>query len=187
MARSIANRHAALTKSRLLREKGERSSPSERVNRKNKAPLTHLELRGQLVTGDVEYTHTARGLRGNHPLHEGITPGWVAPETSCVGGSQQSVFNILLDPDLQRSHLLARTGVSYPEMVRVYGVRSSSRRKTAPFSPGMRISAGGRSHTGHHRQRRTIRPAASIKSVVQEMVDFWRQGIYLIMDDIYIS
>ena len=164
---------------------------------KNKVPITAiLSSAAKLTSGDVKYVPTD----GTPALKRAIIRyteenyGWtVAPENVIVSsGAKQALFNVLIsliDPQ-DEVIILAPYWVSYPEMVKmVYGVPVIVKAEDGSFQPRIEeIEQAIHSNTkaiivnSPNNPSGTVYPESFIASLV-ELCE--REGIYLIMDDIY--
>jgi len=164
---------------------------------KNKVPITAiLSSAAKLTSGQVKYVPTD----GTPSLKKAIIRyteenyGWmVAPENVIVSsGAKQALYNVLIsiiDPQ-DEVIVLAPYWVSYPEMVKlVYGRPVIVKAEDGSFQPKMEeIERAISSNTkaiilnSPNNPSGTVYPESFIAAVV-ELCE--RQGIYLIMDDIY--
>jgi aspartate aminotransferase len=182
---------------KMLRQKGEPVIHLGGGEPKNPAPVTAiLHSTAMLKNGNVKYGPTD----GQPSLKKAIIryteenyDRLVAPENVIVSsGAKQSLYNVLLsiiDPQ-DEVILLAPYWVSYPEMVKmVYGVPVVVTPEDGTFHPRMEdIEQVVGSYTKAIIVNSPNNPSGIVYSeeFIAEIVDFCeRNGIFLIMDDIY--
>lgn len=182
---------------RLLRERGLPVIHLGIGEPKNKTPINAiLSAANKLNSGDVKYTPTD-GLPSLKKAIISYTEDnynrIVAPENIMVtNGAKQSLFNIiysLIDPQ-DEVIILAPYWVSYPEMVKmVYGVPIIVTSKDGTFYPRMEdIHEAITSYTKAIIVNSPNNPSGMVYSpeFIEEIVEYCeKNGIYLIMDDIY--
>jgi aspartate aminotransferase len=182
---------------RILREKGEPVIHLGIGEPKNKTPITAiLSSAAKLSSGDVKYTPTD----GIPSLKKAIIKYTeenydkvVGPENVIVSdGAKQCLFNILftiLNPQ-DEVIVLAPYWVSYPEIIRmVYGIPVIVTPEDGCFHPRMDdIKQAVGSYTKAIIINSPNNPSGIMysKEFIGEIVEFCeKNGIYLIMDDIY--
>ena len=182
---------------RILREKGEPVIHLGIGEPKNKTPITAiLSSAAKLSSGDVKYTPTD----GIPSLKKAIIKYTeenydkvVGPENVIVSdGAKQCLFNILftiLNPQ-DEVIVLAPYWVSYPEIIRmVYGIPVIVTPEDGSFHPRMDdIKQAVGSYTKAIIINSPNNPSGIMysKEFIGEIVEFCeKNGIYLIMDDIY--
>ncbi len=182
---------------RRLRAKGEPVIHLGAGEPKNKAPITALlGSAAKLREGDIKYTP----IDGTPALKKAIIQYTeenygrsVAPENVVVStGAKQSLYNILfsiINPQ-DEVVILAPYWVSYPEMIKmVYGIPVVVTPEDGSFFPKMaEIEDAVSSYTKAIILNNPNNPSGIVYSneFVADLVDFCeRNGIYLIMDDIY--
>jgi len=182
---------------RILREKGEPVIHLGIGEPKNKTPITAiLSSAAKLSSGDVKYTPTD----GIPSLKKAIIKYTeenydkvVGPENVIVSdGAKQCLFNILftiLNPQ-DEVIVLAPYWVSYPEIIRmVYGIPVIVTPEDGGFHPRMEdIQQAVGSYTKAIIINSPNNPSGIMysKEFIGEIVEFCeKNGIYLIMDDIY--
>jgi aspartate aminotransferase len=182
---------------RILREKGEPVIHLGIGEPKNKTPITAiLSSAAKLSSGDVKYTPTD----GIPSLKKAIIKYTeenydkvVGPENVIVSdGAKQCLFNILftiLNPQ-DEVIVLAPYWVSYPEIIRmVYGIPVIVTPEDGGFHPRMEdIEQAVGSYTKAIIINSPNNPSGIMysKEFIGEIVEFCeKNGIYLIMDDIY--
>ena len=182
---------------RLLREKGQPVIHLGIGEPKNKAPITAiLSSAAKLSTGDIKYTPTD----GIPSLKKAIIKYTeenydrvVAPENIIVTtGAKQSIYNVLfslVDPQ-DEVIVLAPFWVSYPEMVKmVYGIPIIVVPEDGSCYPRMEdIIEATSSYTKAIILNSPNNPSGVVypREFIGEIVQYCeKQGIYLIMDDIY--
>jgi aspartate aminotransferase len=182
---------------RLLRERGEAVIHLGIGEPKNRAPVTAiLGATAKLSTGDIKYSPTdglpslkKAIIRYTEENYDRV----VAPENVIVSaGAKQSIFNILysiLNPQ-EEVIILAPYWVSYPEMVKMcYGIPVIVAPEDGTFHPRFEdIERVVTSSTKAIILNSPNNPSGVIFSdeFLAKIIDFCeRQGIYVIMDDIY--
>lgn len=199
LARSIAESPTLRLneQARLLRERGEAVIHLGIGEPKNRAPMTAiLSAAAQLNTGDIKYSPTdgipslkKAIIRYTEENYDKV----IAPENVIVSaGAKQSIFNILysiLNPQ-DEVIILAPYWVSYPEIVKMcYGIPVVVTPEDGTFHPRFEdIERKVTSATKAIILNSPNNPSGIIFSdeFLAQIIDFCeRQGIYVIMDDIY--
>jgi aspartate aminotransferase len=182
---------------RILREKGEPVIHLGIGEPKNKTPITAiLSSAAKLSSGDVKYTPTDGVPSLKKAIIKYTEENYnkvVEPENVIVSdGAKQCLFNILftiLNPQ-DEVIVLAPYWVSYPEIIRmVYGIPVIVTPEDGSFHPRMEdIKQAVGSYTKAIIINSPNNPSGIMysKEFIGEIVEFCeKNGIYLIMDDIY--